>query len=106
MLAHIAVDALYTARCQQCMQRRNVGKAYEPLRVALQRQLRKAVEQVHGSVAATRAENGTHGGVGVALGPDDGDNATMLAMLRGYRPVYNFEADTLNRCGSALSLGL
>lgn len=37
----------------------------------------------------------------MALGPDDEDNQTMLAMLRGHRPVYNFEPDSLNRCGSA-----
>jgi len=41
----------------------------------------------------------------MALGADDEDNATMLAMLRGYRPVYDFAADslssTLNRAGHA-----
>ncbi|MDE6453740.1 MAG: LD-carboxypeptidase [Muribaculaceae bacterium] len=37
----------------------------------------------------------------MALGPADDDNATMLAMLRGYKPVYHFEGDSLNRAGSA-----
>lgn len=37
----------------------------------------------------------------IALGPDDEDNATFLAMLRGYRPAYEFAPDSLNRCGQA-----
>lgn len=50
----------------------------------------RGIESIHGNMCKH-----------MALGPDDDDNAMMLAMLRGYRPVYNFEADTLNRCGSA-----
>ncbi len=50
----------------------------------------RGIESIHGNMCKH-----------MALGSDDGDNATMLAMLRGYRPVYNFEADTLNRCGIA-----
>lgn len=50
----------------------------------------RGIESIHGNMCKH-----------MALGPDDDDNATMLAMLRGYRPVYNFETDTLNRCGSA-----
>ena len=37
----------------------------------------------------------------MALGPDDEDNTTLLAMLRGYRPVYDFPADSLDRFGEA-----
>lgn len=50
----------------------------------------RGIESIHGNMCKH-----------MALGPDDDDNAMMLAMLRGYRPVYSFEADTLNRCGSA-----
>ena len=50
----------------------------------------RGIESIHGNMCKH-----------MALGPDDDDNAMMLAMLRGYRPVYNFEAYTLNRCGSA-----
>lgn len=37
----------------------------------------------------------------LALGPDDEDNATEMAILRGYKPVYTWDADTLNRAGTA-----
>lgn len=37
----------------------------------------------------------------MALGPDDEDNRTMLAILRGNRPAYDFPADSLDRCGEA-----
>lgn len=37
----------------------------------------------------------------LALGPEDEDNATEMAILRGYKPVYNWAADTLNRNGHA-----
>ena len=37
----------------------------------------------------------------MALGPDDEDNRTMLAILRGNRPSYDFPADSLDRCGEA-----
>ena len=36
----------------------------------------------------------------LALGPSDADNALMLDVLRGHKPVYHWDADTLNREGS------
>ncbi len=35
----------------------------------------------------------------LVLGPDEPDNATMLALLRGEMPVYELPADSLNRAG-------
>lgn len=55
------------------------------------------------ALLASRGIASIHGNMckHIALGPDDEDNATFLAMLRGYRPVYEFAPDSLNRCGQA-----
>lgn len=55
------------------------------------------------ALLASRGIASIHGNMckHIALGPDDEDNATFLAMLRGYRPAYEFAADSLNRCGQA-----
>lgn len=55
------------------------------------------------ALLASRGIASIHGNMckHIALGPDDEDNATFLAMLRGYRPAYEFAPDSLNRCGQA-----
>lgn len=55
------------------------------------------------ALLASRGIASIHGNMckHIALGPDDEDNATFLAMLRGYRPAYEFATDSLNRCGQA-----
>lgn len=55
------------------------------------------------ALLASRSIASIHGNMckHIALGPDDEDNATFLAMLRGYRPAYEFAPDSLNRCGQA-----
>lgn len=55
------------------------------------------------ALLASRGIASIHGNMSkhIALGPDDEDNATFLAMLRGYRPAYEFAPDSLNRCGQA-----
>lgn len=55
------------------------------------------------ALLASRGIASIHGNMckHIALGPDDEDNATFLAMLRGYRPAYEFAPDSLNRCGLA-----
>ncbi len=55
------------------------------------------------ALLASRGIASIHGNMckHIALGPDDEDNATFLAMLRGYRPVYEMPSDSLNRPGHA-----
>lgn len=55
------------------------------------------------ALLASRGIASIHGNMckHIALGPDDEDNAIFLAMLRGYRPAYEFAPDSLNRCGQA-----
>ncbi|MDE6269778.1 MAG: LD-carboxypeptidase [Muribaculaceae bacterium] len=55
------------------------------------------------ALLASRGIASIHGNMckHMALGPDDEDNAMMLAMLRGYRPTYELPADSLNRPGRA-----
>lgn len=55
------------------------------------------------ALLASRGIASIHGNMckHIALGPDDEDNATFLAMLRGYRPAYEFAPDSLNHCGQA-----
>lgn len=55
------------------------------------------------ALLASRGIASIHGNMckHIALGADDEDNATFLAMLRGYRPAYEFAPDSLNRCGQA-----
>lgn len=55
------------------------------------------------ALLASRGIASIHGNMckHMALGPEDEDNATMLAMLRGYKPSYSLPADTLNRPGRA-----
>ena len=55
------------------------------------------------ALLASRGIASIHGNMckHIALGPDDEDNATFLAMLRGYRPAYEFAPNSLNRCGQA-----
>lgn len=55
------------------------------------------------ALLASRNIASIHGSMckAMALGPDNEDNATLLAMLRGYRPAYDLPADSLNRTGHA-----
>lgn len=55
------------------------------------------------ALLASRGIASIHGNMckHIALGPDDEDNAIFLAMLRGYRPAYEFAPNSLNRCGQA-----